>query len=61
MDGGSIERLFWVFASSIGLVVIVGAAGALTGRLAREIRDRVIFQGQGADNDEGLRKSEPKE
>jgi hypothetical protein len=45
MDGGgSFETLFLTFAQSIGIVVIVGAAGALVGRLARELRDRVTSQ-----------------
>jgi ribosomal protein L13 len=40
--GGSFEHLFHTVANAIGTVVIVGAAGAVVGRLARVIHDRLF-------------------
>ena len=46
MDGGSLGALFDTFAWAIGVVVIVGAAGALVGLLARTVRDRLTSHGE---------------
>jgi hypothetical protein len=46
MDGGSLGALFGALVWAIGVVVIVGAAGALVGLLAGTVCDRLTSHGE---------------